>query len=209
MINTPLSAEMSEKDLDTANKIKEAASKLFTEKGYGRTTTRDIASAAGVNLALVNYYFRSKEELFNTIMLETTQGFIAQLQVLLNDESSFEEKVHHVVNNYIELLKKRPDLPIFMLSEMRNHPEELAEKLELRKLMMQAKFFEELALRCPEGILPIHLFANLLSMTIFPFAAKPILSAGMELPDEAFNLLMEQRKQLIPKWFMSMLKPQE
>jgi hypothetical protein len=112
-----------------------------------------------------------------------------------------------VVSNYIYLLKQRPDLPLFMLSEVRNHPDELVERLGLRKLMLQAKFFEELAQRCPEGILPIHLFANLLSMTVFPFIAKPLLSAGIGLNDEVFNMMMEQRKQLIPQWFMSMLKP--
>ena len=198
---------MSEKDQDTASKIKEAASRLFQEKGFGRTTTRDIATEAGVNLALVNYYFRSKDELFKTIMLETIEGFVGQLHVLMNDDHSFEQKVELVVGNYISLLKQRPDLPLFMLSEVRNHPDELVERLGLRKLMLQAKFFEELAQRCPEGILPIHLFANLLSMTVFPFIAKPLLSAGIGLNDEAFNMMMEQRKQLIPQWFMSMLKP--
>jgi AcrR family transcriptional regulator len=176
---------MSEKDLDTASKIKQAANKLFTEKGFGRTTTRDIANEAGVNLALVNYHFRSKDELFKTIMLETIEGFIGQLQVLMNDDHSFEKKVELVVSNYIELLKKRPDLPLFMLSEIRNHPNELVERLGLRKLMLQGKFFEELAQRCPEGVLPIHLFANLLSMTVFPFIAKPLLSAGIGLNDGA------------------------
>jgi AcrR family transcriptional regulator len=153
---------MSEKDLDTASKIKQAANKLFTEKGFGRTTTRDIANEAGVNLALVNYHFRSKDELFKTIMLETIEGFIGQLQVLMNDDHSFEKKVELVVSNYIELLKKRPDLPLFMLSEIRNHPNELVERLGLRKLMLQGKFFEELAQRAapkeffPSICLPIY-----------------------------------------------------
>lgn len=199
---------MGEKNLDTANRIKQAANALFLEKGFGRTTTRDIASKADVNLALVNYYFRSKEDLFKTIMLETLERFIGQLQVLLNDESSFEDKVYQVVENYIELLKTRPDLPVFMLSEIRNHPEELAERLNLRNLMVKAKFFQELTMRCPDGVMPVHLFANLLSMTVFPYIAKPVLSAGIGLNDEAFLLMMEQRKQLIPQWFLSMLKPQ-
>ena len=200
---------MSEKDLDTAGKIKEAASQLFIEKGFGRTTTRDIATEAGVNLALVNYYFRSKDELFSTIMTETVQGFIWQLRVLLNDDKTFEEKVELVVSNYIDLLKTRPDLPIFMLSEIINHPEEMAAKLGIDKLMHEIKFFQELAQRCPEGVHPIHLFMNLLSMTVFPFIGKPVISAATVMNDEAFMMMMEQRRTLIPQWFMSMLKPQE
>lgn len=198
---------MSEKDQDTASRIKEAAGRLFTEKGFGRTTTRDIATEAGVNLALVNYHFRSKEELFNTIMLEVVQGFIAQLQVLLNDDHSFEEKIELVVNNYIELLKKRPDLPIFMLSEIRNHPEQMAERLGVSRILHEARIFQELAQRCPDGVHPVQMFLNLLSMTIFPFIGKPLLEAATGMDTEAFNMMMEQRKQLIPQWFMSMLKP--
>lgn len=198
---------MSEKDLDTANKIKQAASALFLEKGFGRTTTRDIASAAGVNLALVNYYFRSKEELFKTIMLETVQCFIGQLHVLMNDQHTFEEKVALFVSNYTELLKKRPDLPIFMLSEIRNHPEEMAERLGIEQIIKEAKFFQELAQRCPDGVHPVHLFMNLISMTVFPFIGKPIISAGTGMDNEAFLMMMEQRKQLVPQWFLSMLKP--
>lgn len=200
---------MSEKDLNTASKIKEAASRLFTEKGFGRTTTRDIATEAGVNLALVNYYFRSKDELFKTIMLETVQGFIGQLRVLLNDEKTFEEKVELVVGNYIELLKQRPDLPIFMLSEMRNHPQEMAAKLGIDKLIHEVKFFQELAQRCPDGVHPIHLFMNLLSMTVFPFIGKPVITTATGMNDEVFMMMMEQRRALIPQWFLSMLKPQE
>lgn len=198
---------MSEKDLDTAGKIKEAAGRLFTEKGFGRTTTRDIATEANVNLALVSYYFGGKKELFSTIMMETVQGFIGQLRVLLNNEKTFEEKVELLVNNYIELLKERPDLPIFMLSEIRNHPQEMTSKLGIDKLMLEVKFFQELAQRCPEGVHPIHLFMNLFSMTVFPFIGKPVLTAATGMEPEVFNMMMEQRRQLIPQWFLSMLKP--
>lgn len=200
---------MSEKDLDTAGKIKEAASKLFTERGFGRTTTRDIAKSAGVNLALVSYYFGGKDALFKTIMLEAVDGFAHQLKALMNNDNSFEEKVSALVNNYIDFLQSKPELPVFMLSEIRTQPEELIERLGMKKLMQEATFFQELAQRCPEGIFPVHLFVNLLSMCVFPFIAKPMVSIGTGMDDQAFMMMMEQRRTLIPQWFLSMLKPQE
>ncbi len=57
----------------TEEKIKEAARRVFTQKGYAATRTRDIAEESGLNLALINYYFRSKEKLFDIIMLEHLQ----------------------------------------------------------------------------------------------------------------------------------------
>ena len=66
-----------ETNLSTEEKFKEAARVVFTRKGYAATKTRDIAEEAGLNLALLNYYFRSKEKLFEIIMLEKiTQLFV-------------------------------------------------------------------------------------------------------------------------------------
>ncbi|HAQ69409.1 MAG TPA: TetR family transcriptional regulator [Flavobacteriales bacterium] len=198
---------MSEKDINTANKIKEAAGTLFTEKGFGRTTTREIATAAGVNLALVNYHFRSKDELFKAVMMETVESFVKQLRVLLNNEKSFDEKLDEVVNNYIDLLLVRPDLPIFMLSELRNNPEDMTSKLKLHELFGESSFFRELFQRAPEGIHPIQIFINMLSMTVFPFLAKPLLSAAAGLEEDQFKLTMDARRKLIPLWIKSMLNP--
>ena len=180
---------------------------LFTQKGYGRITTRDIAAEAGVNLALLNYYFRSKEELFNSIMLEVMQGFMASLKVLLNDEHDFEEKLSLLVNNYFDLLIDQPNVPIFIMSEIRSHPSEIADKLGVGPMLSEASFFRELASRCPEGIQPFQLFLNLISMTVFPFIAKPIVERLADINSQEFNALIESRRQMVPAWFMSMLEP--
>lgn len=197
---------MTKKDINTAARIKEAARKLFTTRGFGRTTTRDIAAEAGINLALVNYYFRSKEELFHEVMFEVVQGFIGQMSVLLNDNSSFEQKVELLVENYIRFLTAQPDIPIFMLSEIRNHPAEAVEKLGIGKLIREAGFFNELAQRIPAGMPPVQFFMNLLSLVVFPFIAKPMLQAATGYDEEHFMAAMEARKKLIPLWFMSMLQ---
>jgi len=192
--------------LNTPDKIKQAAQKLFTEKGFGRTTSRDIAAQANVNLALLNYHFGSKEELFRQIIMEVVQGFISSLEVLLNDDTSFDEKVDLVVGNYIDLLTEQPDLPVFMLSELRNHPTEIVERLGLIRTFKEARFFQELKQRCPSQISPVQFFINLLSLSIFPFVAKPMVKEVMGLTDEAFEKEMQKRKKLIPIWFKSMLE---
>ena len=113
-------------DPSTEEKIKNAARIIFHSKGYAATRTRDIADEAGINLALLNYYFRSKEKLFDMIMLESLQGFRQSLAGVFNNEkTSLENKIETLVSNYIDLLIDQPDIPLFVLSELRTHPQKL------------------------------------------------------------------------------------
>ena len=115
--------EISEKDPTTEEKIKEAARKVFHKKGYAGTRTRDIAEEAGVNLALLNYYFRSKEKLFDLIMEETMQLFFQSLKGLINNErTTLQEKLQDFTTQYIDFLCSQPELPIFILNEIQMNP---------------------------------------------------------------------------------------
>ena len=106
-------------DTSTEEKIKEAARVVFTRNGYAATKVRDIAAEAGINVALVNYYFRSKEKLFQLIMEETIKKLFDKIQKIINDESStIIEKIENVVDHYISLLIENPDLPMFFISEV-------------------------------------------------------------------------------------------
>src|SRR6185503_2844719 len=96
-------------DSTTEARIKAAAKTIFTQKGYAAARTRDIAEEAGINLALLNYYFRSKEKLFDLIMLESMQGFIHSIAGVFNNETtSLEEKIQTLANNYIDMLTTQP-----------------------------------------------------------------------------------------------------
>ena len=125
-----------EVDLSTEQKIKEAAQKVFMQRGYAATRTRDIAEAAGINLALLNYYFRSKEKLFELIMMEKLEKFFGAIAPMLNDaDASLEQKIVGISGNYIGLLTENPELPLFILSEIRNSPEQFVHKLPVARLI--------------------------------------------------------------------------
>src|SRR3954470_11364138 len=111
-----------EVDSSTEEKIKNAARTIFHKKGFAATRTRDIAEEAGINLALLNYYFRSKEKLFDIVMAERIDKLFSVLAPLLFDEdTSLEEKLQKITDQYITMLLEHPDLPIFVLSEIRNN----------------------------------------------------------------------------------------
>lgn len=198
-------------DTTTEEKIKAAARVVFHKKGYGATRTRDIAEEAGINLALLNYYFRSKEKLFEIIMFETIFGFMQNMAMVLNDDkSSLEKKVELITSNYIDLITKEPNIPIFMLSEIRNHPDNLLEKLPIKQLIMNSAFFRQHQEAVTKGKVtepnPLHFLMNLLGLIIFPFIGKPLLQGLGGLNDKQFNELMQQRKKLIPVWIKAMMK---
>ncbi len=197
-------------DPSTEEKIKNAARTVFHKNGYAATRTRDIAEEAGINLALLNYYFRSKEKLFDIIMMETMQVFLSSIKDILNDENtSFEKKVESIVSNYIDLLIEQPDIPLFVLSEIRNEPEVLVSKINGKKTLMKSHFILQYQQQIKEGkiaaIHPLHFIMNLLGIIVFPFVGSPMLKSLGDINQKKFDDLMLHRKKLIPKWVNAML----
>lgn len=192
--------------LSTEEKFKEAARIVFTKKGYAATKTRDIAEEAGMNLSLLNYYFRSKEKLFEIVMQEKLQQLFAFISPVFDQaDTSLDEKIDTIAANYIEMLLKNPDLPIFVLSEVKNNPERLGESIRLETYLLKSHFVRQLAEK-KKDINPLQFFISFLGMMVFPFVIKPVLVASGALSKEVFNQMMEERKILIASWMKLMLK---
>ncbi|MBA3681604.1 MAG: TetR/AcrR family transcriptional regulator [Bacteroidetes bacterium] len=197
-------------DNSTEEKIKEAARKLFTKKGFAAVKTRDIAEEAGINLALLNYYFRSKEKLFDIIMAEAMQQFIQGVALIFNDEkTSVDQKLEGVVENYIDMLTHYPDLPFFVLNEIRTHPEKMAAKMEAIIQPARSTFFKQIhemmIAKKKEPIHTLHLMANMMGLIVFPFIGAPLLKKINNVNDKQFIELMRERKKLIPIWIKGMI----
>lgn len=193
-----------EKDISTEERIKEAARIVFMKKGYAGTRTRDIAEEAGLNLALLNYYFRSKEKLFQLVMMEKVQMMFGVLFPIANNPAtSLEEKIDLLVENYISLLTKHPDLPLFVLSEIRNNPEHFQNKVGIN-MLNDSSLIRQIMERRPD-INPMQFVISLIGITIFPFVASPLLQAAHLIEEKDFGAMMQQRRQLIPKWINSIL----
>ncbi len=195
-----------EADLSTEEKIKEAARKVFTQKGYAATRTRDIAEEAGINLALLNYYFRSKEKLFEIVIMEKMQILFGKIAPIIMDaNTSIEEKVEQVAEHYIDTLLANPDIPLFVLGEIRNNPDKFANLVKTKTNLTDSVLFKQLAERRPD-VNPLHFILNMLGLVVFPFIGKPLIQliTGMK-PEQAFALMTE-RKKLIKTWFVAMLE---
>ncbi|RZL61590.1 MAG: TetR/AcrR family transcriptional regulator [Pedobacter sp.] len=91
---------MKTEKIDKKQAILEAAEKLFCETGYEGTSTRQIAKESGANMAMINYYFGSKEGVFIEIMNNRIAGFASQLRIINEDKISSLEKLHKVIEGY-------------------------------------------------------------------------------------------------------------
>lgn len=193
-------------DLSTEEKIKKAAGKVFTQKGYAATRTRDIAEEAGINLALLNYYFRSKQKLFELVMTEKLQAYFGVLAPVLNDATTtLEAKIATIASKYIDLIIENPELPLFVLSEVRNNPDHFIQLIEKIDFLSQSVFIQQIAKKRAD-IHPFHFLVSLLGLCLFPFLMKPVLLRVANLKEKVFTDMMLERKQLIPVWMKAMLK---
>ena len=195
----------------TEAKIKAAARVVFHKKGYAGTRTRDIASEADMNLALLNYYFKSKKHLFEIIMLETVTSFFQTMGLVFNDENtSLEKKIQLVAEKYIELIMKEPQVPLFMMSEIRNNGAAILNKLPAANLILNSVFIKQFKEAVEKGKIsesdPMQFLMNIMGLVVFPFIASPLIKKIGKLNDQQFEQLMQYRKKHIPVWIEAMLK---
>ena len=200
--------------MNTEERIKAAARKVFHQKGYAGTRTRDIAEEAGINHAMVNYYFRSKEKLFGIVMLETMTFFFKGVSTILNNENtSLEEKIEQVVANYIDLLLEEPELPTFMFNEVRTNPEPFVANTPILQALEHSVLARQYAEAVARGEISepnlLQMVLNVIGLVIFPFIAQPILIALNKIDNEQYKVLMLERKKLIPQWIKAMLFVEE
>lgn len=162
------------KNLQTEAKIKNAAIELFEKNGSKGTTVRKVAERAGVNLALMNYYFQSKDKLFLDIFNERyVQYRDYGISLLIDRALSFEKRLENYYDDMIEGMVEHPGFPMFILSELHFNenlkPEnglpdssDIHQKLEI---MLQEEF-EAGKIR---KISALEFQLILVSQTVFPF----------------------------------------
>lgn len=203
---------MSDIDNNTRQLIFGAARKIFTRKGFGGARMQEIADEAGINKALLHYYFRNKDLLFESIFRDAIKSFIPGIMQTMKADLPFFEKIRLFVVQYIDNLSENPDLAGFILHELRANPQHLAENLI--DFGIDIAFFgkqieAEVAAGRIRPVKPEHLLVNIVSLTIFPFIARPVLMGINRMDDEHFRQFIEERKALVPGIIIQSLKPEK
>ena len=201
----------SQKHQGAEEKILSAARKIFTTKGMAGARMQDIADEAGINKALLHYYYRDKEKLFETIFLEEAQKFFPKINAIFQSDDPLFQKIEKFVDEYIDEMLENPYLPWFVLNEINRDPDQFMYKIwGENNLPKPAKFLEQIEKEIKKGTIkrinPLHLLMNLLSMTIFPFIARPMITRNLSMTDSRFWETMEERKKEIPKFIIDSIR---
>ena len=192
--------------ISTEQKIIRAADKLFTQKGYAATKTREIAEEAGTNLALLNYYFGSKENLYKKVVKEKFSILLDALRPILSDEQiSLKEKISLITKNYTNLLVENEELPIFILNELTVNKELFAKITQNTRLIAQPVLEKQLKETGAE-ISATDLIINTLSLTMFTFVAKPLIISSGLVKEDDFVEFVTERKEKIIDWIIKTTK---
>jgi TetR/AcrR family transcriptional regulator len=162
-------------------KILEAARKVFMRKGMAGARMQEIADEAGINKALLHYYFRSKDKLFQKIFEETLEKISFSLEYYFSQDSSIFEKLQKLIDAYTDVLLDNPYLPMFVLNEINQNPDRIQKMFEKNDIVGELmKFITQLMSEINNGkirpIHPSHLIVNLMGLLIFPFAVKPMIA---------------------------------
>jgi TetR/AcrR family transcriptional regulator len=191
---------------EAEEKIILSAEKLFYQKGKAGTSMQDIADDAGINRTLLNYYFRSKDQLFEAVFRKALGSFIPTLAAIIRSDISFEEYVPKMIHMVIDTMVASPQIPIFVLQELSSNPERMPQ------IIKEMGLDPELVLDKMEtdkmgGKDDFRQFMmNLISVCIFPFAARPVITGILfNGDDEAFIAAMNERKELLPKVFEKLM----
>lgn len=206
-------------DGETGQRILEAATRVFIRRGTAGARMQEIAEEAGVNQALLHYYFRSKERLSEAVFRETAGRMFPVIIDVLGADVTVEEKIDRIVGTYLTAMSRTPFLPGYIISELHHHPGRAMQlfgnvggtdlavalrpalaKLE-KQLVAEARAGRMRRISAPQFVM------NLLSLCVYPFAARPMLRVALGLDDEQFSQLIEQRRKDLPLFIRNGLQP--
>ncbi len=207
-----------EKDGDTERRILDAARIVFVRRGTAGARMQEIAEEAGVNQALLHYYFRSKERLAATVFREAASKLLPAVLGLFGSEIPLEAKVEQFVHLYIDTARRSPFLPGYVLSEMHHHPERLTAMLEAAVVdfvpiaaAFRTRLASELEQRAADGsirqIAPEQFIANMIGLVAIPFVARAALRIAFEMDDDGFERFLNERRETLPAIILNSLRP--
>jgi TetR/AcrR family transcriptional regulator len=198
------------KEQNTEEKILSAAKKIFLKQGMAGARMQDIADEAGINKAMLHYYFRSKEKLFEKIFTELSQHFFPRLINIFESDEPLFRKIELFVTEYIDQMRRTPYLPIFVLNEVNRQPETFIKKMMGNRKPPVKKFLDDVQAEVKKGIIkpinPLQLLLNIISLCVFPFVARPMFQLVTNIDKAMFDKILEQRKGEVSKFIIDAIK---
>jgi AcrR family transcriptional regulator len=212
------STSVGERDGDTELRILDAARRVFIRRGTAGARMQEIAAEAGVNQALLHYYFRSKDRLAAMVFRDVAARLLPAIAELLGSDASIEEKVERFVHLYIDGVRQSPFIPGYLVSELHQQPERLTALINaagpaarIGADAVRHRLDEQLRQAAAAGaIRPItaeQFFLNMIALCVMPFLARPLLEALLGMDAGSFESFLDQRRAELPGFIVRGLRP--
>jgi TetR/AcrR family transcriptional regulator len=208
------------RDGDTERRILDAAHAVFVRRGTAGARMQEIAGQAGVNQALLHYYFRSKEQLARAAFERAAAQLMPAVIRVMASAAALEDKVAQVVGLELDHLSRAPYLPGYIIGEVAHHPERAGQLIaamthgltpeDIRPRVfgtLRRQIDARVAAGAMRRMTPESFMVNLIALCIFPFAARPMLQAMLGLDEQGFNRFIARRRRDLVDFFLGALRP--
>ncbi len=186
------------KDEVTEELIKNTAKRLFFVEGKFNATTQEIADAAGVNRSLINYYFRSRDKLFDIIFNDAQRSEEEKTKSIIFSELPFKSKIEEFIDYSFNMAKEYPFMELYLVTQF-NQGCYFKFQHDMDKVL--EKFYQEFEIEMKKGTIrkmePIQFILNMVSLVSFPIAMRPLFQSSMRLTNEDYEKILSDRKQII------------
>ncbi|MFN0216733.1 MAG: TetR family transcriptional regulator [Saprospiraceae bacterium] len=194
----------------TEQKIFDAAHEVFTQKGMDGAKMKEIADLAGINKALLHYYYRTKEKLYETVARAVVGKAVPVIRQMFEGDLPLEEKIRQFIDFYIGLISQNTFIPLFIISEINKHPDRFFESIFPKEMPRPDFFFKQVQDEVAAGrirpINPKHLIVNIISLCVFPFVGKPMMRLVLGMSTGEMRVFMEERKTEVTSFVLAALR---
>ena len=206
--------DMDPKKDSTEERILEAAKTVFIAKGMEGARMQEIADEAGINKSLLHYYFRNKETLFKAVFQNAVKDLMPAILTVITSEKPLLQKIEEFMALHIGFIHSNPLVPLFLISETMRNPNRVLDGFRTTvDPAMTSRFKEEIRRNVEAGTIrpidPYQLIINMLSLSVFPSIARPILSGFFNLSDEEYDELLRKRKTNVSEFIINSLRCQD
>lgn len=185
----------------TREKILQSAHLVFLRKGMDGARMQEIADEAGINKALLHYYFHTKEELFREVFCGVLRQLIPGLISIFRGNEPFEKKIESIVEEYDSFISRNPVLPQFVIREINRDPEQLAGFMSDQGLdfnLVSGLIDREVRKGAIRPITFPHLLTNLIGMVVMPYIGRPLFQRKLFMNDpEKYDQFLRERRAVI------------
>lgn len=198
------------KDNTTETKIAEAAEKVFLQKGIAGARMQEIADAAGINKALLHYYFRNKQTLFDYVFEKVFQTFAEALREVFATEETLEVQIRNFIQRYLQIFEEKPGIPLFIQTELYRNPQ-LVERFTLLESVFEAQNLRKrIAQKVSEGewkhIRVADFLTNLIGLCVYPYLAQPLLQRAFQMDESEYHNFLIARENTVYRFFIDAVR---